>query len=68
MQPLHQTVISSAKRTADKLVSNVKCAQRTSHNEHDEEDDWETPEGDGHSLDSKVLHIVQLLQYCMIEY
>lgn len=37
-------------------------ADCTSDNEHDDEDDWEPPEGDCHSLEGKVLHIVQLLQ------
>lgn len=37
-------------------------ADCTSDNEHDDEDDWEAPEGDGHRLEGKVLHVVQLLQ------
>lgn len=36
--------------------------ERTSDQEHDDEDDWEAPEGDRHRLEGKVLHIVQLLQ------
>ena len=39
------------------------CARwgRTSDQEHDDEDDWEPPEGDSHCLEGKVLHIIQLL-------
>ena len=43
------------------VVMRALHADFTSDNEHDDEDDWETPEGDGNRIESKVLHIVQLL-------
>ena len=43
------------------VAKRVLQADCTSDNKHDDEDDWETPEGDGNRIESKVLHIVQLL-------
>ena len=34
----------------------------TPDKEHDDEDDRKAPEGNGHRLEGKVLHTVQLLQ------
>ena len=44
------------------VVMRVLHADRTSDSKHDDEDDWETPEGDGNRVEGKMLHIVQLLQ------
>ncbi len=35
----------------------------TSHDEHNQEDDRQPPEGDRHRLDGKVLHVIQLLRH-----
>ena len=44
------------------VVMRASQADCTSDDKHDNEDDWETPEGDGNCAERKVLHIVQLLQ------
>ena len=40
-----------------------KVDDLTSHNEHDEEDDRQPPEGHRHRLYGKVLHVIQLLHH-----
>jgi len=42
---------------------NAAVGDLTSHNEHDQEDDRQPPEGHRHCLDGKVLHIIQLLHH-----
>lgn len=43
------------------MLSPVKTSL-TSDKEHDDEDDWEAPEGNGYCLQCKVFHTVKLLQ------
>lgn len=44
-----------------RVVRRAMQGDCTSDYKHDNEDDWEAPEGDGNRVESKMLHIVQLL-------